>query len=50
MAEPAFSAACNDRELQVRQAPIMAERSIVKEKKSLVEHPFETIKRAMEVG
>jgi transposase len=36
--------------LSVKQARIKGERSIVKERKSIVEHPYGTIKRAMEAG
>jgi transposase len=50
MAEAAFSTSCNDRGLSVKQVRIHGERGIVKERKSIVEHPFGTIKRAMEAG
>lgn len=55
MAESAFSTACNDRELKVKQVRIVVEQPIVKQRKSLgnevpQEQPFGTIKWAMEAG
>jgi hypothetical protein len=50
MAESAFSRSYNERGLTVRQVRIKGERLVVKERKSIVEHPFGTIKRAMEAG
>jgi hypothetical protein len=50
MAEGAFSRFCHAGGLMVKQVRIRGERSIVKERKSIVEHPFGTIKRAMEAG
>jgi hypothetical protein len=48
MSESAFSTSYNEEGLSVKQVRIKGERSIVKERKSIVEHPFGTIKRAME--
>jgi hypothetical protein len=50
MAEGAFSTSYHAGGLMVKQVRIRGERSIVKERKSIVEHPFGTIKRAMEAG
>jgi hypothetical protein len=50
MAESTFSTTYNERGLSVKQVRIKGCRSIVKERKSIVEHPFGTIKRAMEAG
>jgi transposase len=50
MAESAFSTTYNEEGLSVKQARIKGDRSIVKERKSIVEHPYGTIKRAMEAG
>ena len=50
MAESAFSTTYNEERLTVKQVRIQGDRGIVKERKSIVEHPFGTIKRAMEAG
>jgi transposase len=50
MAESAFSTSYNEEGLSVKQVRIKGDRSIVKERKSIVEHPFGTIKRAMDAG
>jgi transposase len=50
MAESTFSTSYNEQGLLVKQIRIKASRSIVKERKSIVEHPFGTIKRTMEAG
>jgi hypothetical protein len=50
MPEPAFSKTYNDQGLSVKQVRIRADRTLVKERESIVEHPFGTIKRAMEGG
>jgi transposase len=50
MAESAFNTTYNEEGLSVKQVRIKGERSVVKERKSIVEHPFGTIKRAMEAG
>jgi hypothetical protein len=50
MPEPAFSKIYNDQGLSVKQVRIRADRTLVKERKSIVEHPFGTIKRAMDGG
>jgi transposase len=50
MAEATFSTSYNDRGLLVKQVRIHGEWGIMKERKSIVEHPFGTIKRAMEAG
>jgi hypothetical protein len=49
MAESNFSTSYNERGLSVKQGPLYPNRSIVKERKSIVEHPYGTI-RAMEAG
>jgi hypothetical protein len=48
MPESAFSKTYNDQGLSVEQVRIRADRSLVKERKSIEEHPFGTIKRTME--
>jgi hypothetical protein len=50
MAESAFSTSYNEEGLSVKQVRIQGDRSVVQERKSIVEHPFGTIKRAMEAG
>jgi transposase len=45
-----ISASYKEEGLPVKQARIQGDRSIVKERKSVVEHPFGTIKRTMEAG
>jgi hypothetical protein len=50
MAESAFNRTYNEQGLSVKQVRIKGDRSIVKERKSIVEHPFRTIKRAMDAG
>lgn len=50
MAESAFSKSYNEEGLTVRQLRIKGDRGLVKERKSIVEHPFGTIKRAMDAG
>ena len=49
MAGSAFSASYNERGLSVRQVRIKAARSTMKERKSIVEHPFGTIKRVINI-
>jgi hypothetical protein len=41
---------CNDAGLPVKQVRIKAEEGIVGQRKSIVEHPFGTIKRGMDAG
>jgi transposase len=48
--EPAFSTSYNEEGLLVKQVRIKGDRPIVKERKSIVEHPFGTVKRAMDAG
>jgi len=50
MAESDFSKAYDDSGLYVKQIRIAGDREIVKERKSIVEHPFGTIKRNMDAG
>jgi transposase len=50
MAEAAFSKTYNEEGLSVKQMRIHGDRSVVKERKSIVEHPFGTIKRTMDAG
>ena len=50
MAEAAFTKTCDDKNLHVRQVRIKADAAAVGERKSIVEHPFGTIKRAMDSG
>jgi hypothetical protein len=49
MAETAFSMS-DEQGLSVKQVRIQGERSIVRERKNIVEHPYGTVKRAMEAG
>jgi hypothetical protein len=46
--ESGFSKTYNDQGLSVNQVRIRADRSLEKERERIVEHPFGTIKRAME--
>ena len=46
MAVAAFTKTCDDKDLHVRQVRIKADAATVGERKSIVEHPFGTIKRA----
>jgi hypothetical protein len=48
--ESGFSKTYNDQGLSVNQVRIGADRSLEKERKSIVEHPFGRIKRAMDGG
>lgn len=50
MAESDFSKTYNDKHLFVRQIRIMPNKEIIKQRKSIVEHPFGTIKRNMHAG
>jgi len=50
MAEADFSKEYNDNELYVKQTRIKPNTAIVKRRKSIVEHPFGTVKRSMEAG
>jgi transposase len=50
MAEENFSKKCNDKNLFVRQIRIKADKAIVSQRKSIVEHPFGSIKRNMDAG
>jgi transposase len=50
MAESAFSTTYNEQGLSVKQVRIQGDRVIVKERKSIMEHPYGTIKRTMEAG
>jgi hypothetical protein len=50
MAREDFTKEYNDQDLAVKQIRIKAEAAMVKQRKSIVEHPFGTIKRAMDAG
>jgi hypothetical protein len=50
MAESAFSTSYTERGLAVKQVRIQGSRRLVTERKSIVEHPFGTVKRAMDAG
>jgi transposase len=50
MAKESFSKDYNDKGLTVKQVRIAAKKAIVKQRKSLVEHPFGTIKNSMAAG
>jgi transposase len=50
MAASDFSKEYNDQNLAVKQIRIKPDPAIVKQRKSIVEHPFGTIKRAMDAG
>jgi hypothetical protein len=50
MAEKDFSKEYNDKDLLVKQIRIKADKEIMKQRKSIIEHPFGTIKRNMDGG
>jgi len=50
MAEEEFSKEYNEKDLLVKQVRIRADKGLTKDRKSIAEHPFGTIKRAMEAG
>jgi hypothetical protein len=50
VAEEDFSKPCNDAGLSVKQVRIKADKEIIGQRKSIVEHPFGTIKRGMDAG
>jgi hypothetical protein len=50
MTEEDFSKSCDDAGLFVKQMRIKPDKGIVRQRKSIVEHPFGTIKRSMEAG
>jgi transposase len=50
MAASDFSKEYNDQGLAVKQIRIKPDPAIVKQRKSIVEHPFGTVKRAMDAG
>jgi len=50
MSEADFSKPYNDQNLVVKQIRIKPEKSIIEQRKSIVEHPFGTIKRNMDSG
>jgi len=45
-----FSKEYNDKNLIVKQIRIAAKKEVIRQRKSIVEHPFGTIKRGMEAG
>jgi len=50
MPEEEFSKECNDKDLAVKQVRIKPEKEKYKQRKSLSEHPFGTVKRTMGAG
>ena len=50
MAEMSFTKAFDDKNLHVRQMRVKVDAATVGERKSIVEHPFGTIKRAIDAG
>ena len=50
MEENDFTKTYNDQNLEVKQIRIKPDKALVKQRKSIVEHPFGTIKRAMDAG
>lgn len=50
MKEEDFSKEYNDEGFMVKQQRIKADKAIVQQRKSIVEHPFGTVKRAMDAG
>jgi len=50
MAEAEFSKECDDGSLAVRQVRVKADGAKTGQRKSIVEHPFGTVKRAMDAG
>jgi transposase len=50
MAETDFSKVFKNENLRVKQIRIFPDRDVVKQRKSIVEHPFGTIKRSMDAG
>ena len=50
MARENFSTEYNDRDLAVKQVRVKPDKEIIKQRQSIVEHPFGTVKRAMDAG
>jgi len=50
MARENFSKEYNDKNLAVKQVRIKPDKEIINQRKSIVEHPFGTVKRAMDAG
>jgi len=50
MAEGDFTKECNGGNLAVRQVRVKADKGKTDQRKSIVEHPFGTVKRAMDAG
>jgi len=50
MAKEDFSKEHNDRSLLIKQVRIKPDKEIVRQRKSIVEHPFGTVKRSMDSG
>ena len=50
MAASEFTKTYDDKGIKVKQVRIKADKEIVKQRKSIVEHPFGTIKRGMDAG
>ena len=50
MAEADFSKKYDEEGLVIKQIRIAPNKELVKQRKSIVEHPFGTIKRAMDAG
>ena len=50
MPRSAFSKSFNDENLTVRQIRVTADKAVIRKRKTIVEHPFGTIKRTMDAG
>ncbi|MDR0400728.1 MAG: transposase [Treponema sp.] len=50
MTEEDFPKSYNDADLYVKQIRIKPDKGIIRQRKSIVEHPFGTIKRSMDAG
>jgi hypothetical protein len=50
MSEEEFSKSCNEADLFVTQIRITPDKEIIRQRKSIVEHPFGTITRDMDAG
>lgn len=50
MARSEFTKEYNDKSLRIRQLNVRGDKEIMRQRKSLVEHPFGTLKRGMDAG
>ena len=50
MPKSAFSKVYNDKDLIIKQVRVTANKDIIRKRKTIVEHPFGTIKRSMDAG